>query len=111
MPETSRLNSRDTLHLEKDNAPQLPGAQTVKPAPHTRLASWQIILHIGTESLTAVRLEVAQQLMIGRTDLLEGHTPGLDLSPHGAQDAGVSRRHAVLINAEEGLYMCDLVST
>jgi hypothetical protein len=111
MPETSRLKSRDTLHLNKSDSPQRTDAQIVKPASNITLAPWKIILHIGADSLIAVRLEVAQQLIMGRADIIDGHRPGLDLSPYGAQDAGVSRRHAVLVNAEDGLYICDLIST
>lgn len=58
-----------------------------------------------------MRLEVTGEVLIGRADQIEGHMPTIDLSPHGGRDAGVSRRHAVIFAAENGLFLRDIGST
>jgi pSer/pThr/pTyr-binding forkhead associated (FHA) protein len=78
----------------------------------THSIPWRIILHIGADSLASVGLEVnSNSIVVGRGDPAEGHTPGLDLGPFGAQDAGVSRRHAVIFASDESLFIRDLGST
>src|SRR4051812_48395701 len=73
---------------------------------------WRIILYIGkSETVMSMGLEVSTPLTIGRADLVEQYIPGVDLGPFGAQDAGVSRRHAVLWGIEDALYIRDLEST
>lgn len=36
------------------------------------------------------------EVMIGREDQVSGHFPDIDLSPHGGEEGGVSRKHAVV---------------
>ncbi len=100
---------RSTTYLGTSSNPPLL-QQRVRPA-HTP-TSWRIILYIGkSETVTAMRLEVDRPMTIDRADLVEGYIPGVDLGPFGGQDAGVSRRHAVIWGAEDGLYIQDLDST
>ena len=56
-------------------------------------------------------LDISGQLSVGRADALDGFTPGLDLGPFGAQDAGVSRRHAAIYPHDNALLLRDLGST
>lgn len=52
------------------------------------------------------------ELILGRLDEASGSFPDVDLDPHGAHDAGVSRRHARIVLVAEGLsYLIDLSST
>lgn len=51
-----------------------------------------------------------EPLIVGRADLSEKFTPGLDLTAWGAQDKGVSRRHAQLAGLNGQVYLCDLGS-
>ena len=51
------------------------------------------------------------ELLIGRTDDISGIYPDVDLTPHGGEEGGVSRRHARLIHAGDSWYVLDLDST
>jgi hypothetical protein len=102
-----------TAHLKRlDNKTPvaLPRPAPIAPASAPS-APWRIILYIGTDSITPIRLEVGGPLLIGRADPDENFMPGVDLSPFGAQDAGVSRRHAIFLSSVDGLYIRDLDST
>jgi pSer/pThr/pTyr-binding forkhead associated (FHA) protein len=100
-----------TVFFQRTEHPALP-QQRARATQTFAALPWRIILYIGkTETVTPLHLEVSVPLTIGRADLVEGHVPGVDLGPFGAQDAGVSRRHAVLWGTEDGLYVRDLGST
>ena len=51
------------------------------------------------------------ELLIGREDPVSGIYPEIDLTPHGGEDGGVSRRHAKLIIEAGATYVEDLDST
>ncbi len=108
MVQTARLNQG--RQDADDNAPtassRLRPPLTFTPAPPT----WRIILYIGTEAGSAVGLDMREQVMVGRADLVDGYVPGLDLTDYGARDAGISRRHAVLFLTDGQLYLRDLGS-
>jgi hypothetical protein len=76
---------------------------------------WRLRLHIDKDTSTSLVIEVSNQVSIGRTDMTEGYTPGIDLGPYNAQDFGVSRRHAMIyvIDSPQGseLHIRDLSST
>jgi hypothetical protein len=73
--------------------------------------AWRLILYLDTEANQSLGVEVRGQVAIGRSDPDAEYTPGIDLGPFGAHDAGVSRRHAVLFAAEGNLYIRDIGST
>lgn len=50
-------------------------------------------------------------IIIGRSDAARGIYPDIDLTPHGGDAHGVSRRHAHLIVEADGIYLEDLNST
>jgi hypothetical protein len=50
-------------------------------------------------------------LSVGRLDEISGIYPDIDLTPHGGDDAGVSRRHAQLLQEDDTWYVIDLDST
>jgi hypothetical protein len=92
--------------------PSSASARLRPPLTFTHAIPWRIILHIGADSLASIGLEVGSNaIVVGRGDPAEGHAPGLDLGPFGAQDAGVSRRHAVIFASDESLFIRDLGST
>ncbi len=100
-----------TVHLNRDENPVLL-QQHVRSTQTYAAQPWRVILYIGkTETLTSLGLEVSTPVMVGRADPVEGYIPGVDLGPFGGQDAGVSRRHAVLWGTDDGLYIRDLAST
>jgi hypothetical protein len=72
-----------------------------------------LLLQIGGENQTTVGLEVRERVLLGRADPISNFYPGLDLTPYGGQDGGVSRRHAAIIQDgdSQALYLEDLNST
>src|ERR1044071_3546358 len=50
-----------------------------------------------------IKLEVSDDLLIGRKDNARGIFPDVDLGLDGGYDAGVSRRHAILSH-KDGVY-------
>jgi hypothetical protein len=106
LPGTAHLKRLDNSKTPISLPRPVPGPGTDGPA-----VPWRIILYIGTETITPLRLEVSGPMIVGRGDPAENYVPNIDLSPFGAQDAGVSRRHAVLLSTADGLYIRDAGST
>jgi len=74
---------------------------------------WRLLFQIGRDTQTSIGIEVKDRIIIGRADPVAGFYPDLDLSPYGGQEAGVSRRHAVIVQDQstKALYLEDLNST
>lgn len=53
---------------------------------------------------------VQEELLVGRRDDSRGITPDIDLGAEGGYDAGVSRRHAIIIWSDGRYYVEDLGS-
>lgn len=70
----------------------------------------RLIVRIRDQS-SVVTVEPNQELYIGRGDSRSPQQPDLDLSPYGAAEQGVSRRHAVIRRGEDTLTLVDLDST
>jgi hypothetical protein len=51
------------------------------------------------------------EVLVGREDPVSGIFPDVDLTPHGGEEGGVSRRHARLIRENGKYYVEDLDST
>jgi predicted amidophosphoribosyltransferase len=51
------------------------------------------------------------EIIVGREDPVSGIYPDVDLTPHGGEEGGVSRRHARLIREHGTYYVEDLDST
>jgi hypothetical protein len=71
---------------------------------------WRLILQTVHPGQSRIGLNIFQSMTIGRVDM-EGDGADLDLTPHGAAELGVSRRHAALIPGTESLGIMDLEST
>jgi len=54
--------------------------------------------------------ESAAGLVLGRVEQGGDFTPDVDLTPYNAQDSGVSRRHAALVQYNDRLHLIDLES-
>ena len=56
-------------------------------------------------------LPQGQEIIIGREDPFSGVFPDIDLTPHGAEEGGVSRRHLRIRRIATGYTAEDLNST
>lgn len=75
-------------------------------APSTRL-----VLYIEGIRRTTVTLQVAERLIVGRSDTDTGLKPGLDLAPFSGEASGVSRNHAAFSFRNGTVFVEDLGST
>lgn len=55
-------------------------------------------------------IPLAEEIVLGRFDTTTGEKPDVDLADYGAEEEGVSRRHAAIIAAEDALKVIDLGS-
>ena len=58
-----------------------------------------------------IPLPAGDELLVGREDPISGIYPEVDLTPHGGEDGGVSRRHARIIVDGGSYFVEDLDST
>jgi pSer/pThr/pTyr-binding forkhead associated (FHA) protein len=78
--------------------------------PHTQGQ----VLGLEVEILTSKRkvlLSVEREILVGRLDATQGIFPELDLTPDGALENGVSRRHARIYTQDGVCYIEDLNSS
>jgi predicted nucleic acid-binding Zn ribbon protein len=81
-------------------------AAVVPPAPVT--AGPRLVL---ADSGAEIPLPAGEEILVGREDPVSGVYPDIDLTPHGGEQAGVSRRHARLIVEGGSYFVEDLDST
>ena len=81
-------------------------AAVVPPAPVT--AGPRLVL---ADSGAEIPLPAGEEILVGREDPVSGVYPDIDLTPHGGEQAGVSRRHARLIVESGSYFVEDLDST
>jgi hypothetical protein len=86
-------------------------ARDVRPGTGFLVAPWRLLVQIGHVNPTTVGLEVRDEIIIGRADPSQDFEPNLDLTPYGGREHGVSRRHAVIRQKEQHLFVEDLGST
>jgi hypothetical protein len=99
---------------DQPDLPWTPGVDTdrVRLVPHVPdPPPWRVIFQTIKPTVATIGVDVRQPLVIGRVDPDGGESGDLDLTAHQAIDQGVSRRHALLIPAPDGLYLSDLGST
>lgn len=75
----------------------------------TALRSGRLVL--AESGLGLNLLPGKDEILLGRTDPVSGIYPEIDLTGHGGDISGVSRRHARLVFKPEGLFLEDLNST
>jgi hypothetical protein len=74
--------------------------------------AWRLIMTTAAPRSSTIGLDVREMLTMGRADPDgERDQPDLDLTPHLAIEHGISRLHAALVPASDGLYIIDLEST
>lgn len=94
---------------DDDNEPQAPPQK--RRTPQT---DGQAVLGLEVEILTSKRkvlLSVDREILVGRLDATQGIFPELDLTPDGALENGVSRRHARIYTQDGVCYIEDLNSS
>jgi hypothetical protein len=79
------------------------GPQAAPAASGARL----ILISTGAEMV----LPDQEEITVGREDPSSGIFPDVDLTPHGGEDGGVSRRHARLLHVGGDYFVEDLQST
>lgn len=83
-------------------------AAEAAPAPPPAPAGPRLVV---VASGAEIPLPEGEEIFVGREDPVSGVYPDVDLTPHGGEDGGVSRRHARLV-VEGGKYFVeDLDST
>ncbi len=108
MPNPDAHGSREMPNMQPAPEPS-PRAQPPVARP-TNQAPWQVVLQIGRERTQLVHIELRDGMILGRADPATGFVPDLDLTRFGAEEAGVSRHHAVLYPALGGPHLSDLGS-
>jgi pSer/pThr/pTyr-binding forkhead associated (FHA) protein len=101
-----RAMSDDADFRRNTTTKPLQGADFQPPAQ-----VWRVIFQLGEDTAKAFGVEVRGATVIGRADETSGEKPQFDLAPYGAMEAGVSRRHAVLMPTDNTLALMDLDST
>lgn len=78
-----------------------------EPPPSSDLQSISLVV---INSGRRINLEAGENLLVGRKDNQRGIFPDVDLGLDGGYDAGVSRRHAVILSGGQGYLLEDLAS-
>jgi pSer/pThr/pTyr-binding forkhead associated (FHA) protein len=81
-------------------------AAVVAPAPVA--AGPRLVL---VDSGAEIPLPAGEEILVGREDPVSGVYPDIDLTPHGGEQAGVSRKHARFIVEGGSYFIEDLDST
>lgn len=77
----------------------------------TRVRQSVVALYLEIQgSSTVVRVDLIDQIVIGRRDPNSVEVPELDLGPHAAYQLGISRRHAIIRRVDDHLEIQDLDS-
>jgi uncharacterized OB-fold protein len=92
-----------------EEAPPAPVEEAAPPPPPPTPPAGPRLLVAASGA--EIPLPAAAEILIGREDPVSGIYPEVDLTPHGGEDGGVSRRHARLIVEGGNYFVEDLDST
>jgi uncharacterized OB-fold protein len=94
--------------LQEPAAPQADAVEAaIIPPPPSPAGPRLMVSASGAE----IPLPEKDEILVGREDPVSGVYPDIDLTPHGGEEGGVSRRHARLIAEGGKYYVEDLDST
>jgi hypothetical protein len=102
-----RFCSNCGASLEAAAAPAPVEAAAPAPAPPPAPSPRLLVTASGAE----IPLPTASEILVGREDPVSGIYPEVDLTPHGGDEGGVSRRHARITLDGGDYYIEDLNST
>lgn len=96
--------------LQEPAAPQPDAVEAAvsPPPPSASPAGPRLVV---AASGAEIPLPEKDEILVGREDPVSGVYPDVDLTPHGGEEGGVSRRHARLIAEGGKYYVEDLDST
>jgi predicted amidophosphoribosyltransferase len=86
----------------------LKAAPVPAPAPAAAATGPRLVV---VASGAEIPLAAGEEILIGREDPVSGLYPDVDLTPHGGEEGGVSRRHARIIVEGGNYFVEDLDST
>jgi len=89
---------------------QLGDDESVQSNPSELGPEGVLILQVNNDP-APIMVQLRQEVILGRTSEQSDEATFLNLSPYGADDQGVSRRHARLLRDESAVYVMDLHST
>jgi hypothetical protein len=89
---TASLFQREVGESDLD----LPDSPMVIPAPEEDLTSGTTIHLVILNSGKRLKLDLSNNLIIGRRDSKTGQAPDIDLGRYGGYESGVSRKHAII---------------
>lgn len=114
-------NCGHLLPIETAADPQLKTQNIDLPITKAHLPHWgttyfdsyrSLLVHIvGTDQVLELDLHRPGGIVLGRMDPATPESPELNLTPFGAREAGVSRRHAQLSLTYQSMYITDLRSS
>lgn len=86
-----------------------PAAEAPAPAPPAAAPAGPrlVVVASGAE----IPLPAAEEILVGREDPVSGVYPDVDMTPHGGEEGGISRRHARIIVEGGNYFVEDLDST
>ncbi len=102
-------NETNLLSSEKRFPQRTPPITDRAPTP-AGAAPWRLLLQVGEQDQTKVGLEIKDEVLLGRSDPITSYYPDLDLTPYGARELGVSRRHLVIRQLNGQLFIEDIGS-
>jgi hypothetical protein len=102
---TEGTKDGETRHLD-----DVPNAANVPRWGTARLGSERKLLLYVRGYDRPLDVPLAEEIVLGRYDTATGETPDVDLNGYGAEEEGVSRRHAAIVAEEDALKVIDLGS-
>lgn len=107
MKDQSRDPQNTTRHLSPENVPPVAPRGT---GPLDYLIPWVIELRVlGTADV--IQIEVAESIVVGRSDKRKEYVPDVDMETYNAYFQGVSRQHAVISARNSRITARDLGSS
>jgi pSer/pThr/pTyr-binding forkhead associated (FHA) protein len=102
----SKLTEEEAQAPEVQEAPETPEAPEAPEAP----AAGKMVL-VLKDSGEEIELPEADEVIIGREDPISEVFPDIDLTSHGGEEGGVSRKHCRIIKQGDEYKIEDLEST
>ena len=110
----SLLQKRDILEIVDTPIPDVVCSETPTRPLDYRLGfgiKADRIIFVIPSTGRRMKLDLSREISIGRVDSRQGIWPEVDLTLDRGADSGVSRRHALVRNSDEGVLLVDLGST